>query len=115
MPDQSKQPNRFTEFPHISHEHLQIMMKCMSICASCAKMCINEGHKKTAVLCNECADVCALAIKLHSGDSEFNPDIMNLCSKVCARCAEECGEMDAEHCQQCSQICQECSESCANE
>jgi hypothetical protein len=112
MPYQTKNLSRFSEFPHVTHQHLDLMQTCMGICAACAKMCIEEGHSHTAVLCQECTDVCALAIKLHSSDSEFNQEVMNLCAHVCKRCAEECSEVNVEHCRQCSEICQECAEAC---
>lgn len=102
----------FPAFPHISHAHMQTLLKCYSICSSCARMCIEEGMKNTAVLCSDCADVCALAIKLHSNDSEFSEKIMRLCSDVCERCGNECAKNEMEHCQQCSEICKECAKAC---
>lgn len=104
--------NKFSSFPHVSHEHMDILMKCFSICSACSKMCIKENHAKTAILCADCADVCSLAIKLHSSDSEFSTQIFDLCSEVCARCAEECAKNSAKHCQECSEICQACSAAC---
>ncbi len=115
MTQPRKNLERFTEFPHVSHNHMHLMMVCFTICEACARMCINEGHKDTAALCMDCADVCALAIKLHSRDSEFNSDVMELCSKVCTRCAQACAQHQAEHCQQCSQICKECASACMGE
>ena len=73
---------------------------------------MNENMKETAILCSDCADVCALAIKLHSGDSEFSSQIFDLCAEVCSRCAEVCGKSRAGHCQQCSDICKKCADSC---
>lgn len=103
---------KYSAFPHVHHEHMQVMNNCFSICAACSAMCAKEGHKETAVLCSDCADVCALAIKLHSSDSEFNPKVMALCADVCARCAEACFKNKAEHCQQCAEICKECAKAC---
>jgi hypothetical protein len=103
---------KYTAFPHMQHGHMEIMLMCLSICSSCAKMCIEEGNKETANLCTDCADVCALAIKLHSRDSEFNQSVMDLCAQVCARCSEECAKMKAEHCRQCSEICKKCALAC---
>lgn len=109
----AKPGSKYSEFPHVTHDHMKIMMDCYSICAACARMCIDEGHKQTALLCSNCADVCALAIKLHSEDSEFNDKIMELCAYVCSRCASECGKMKGvKHCQQCAEICRECEKAC---
>ena len=106
--------NVYSEFPHVSHDHMKTMLNCFIICESCAKMCIDEGHKVTAKLCLDCADVCNLAIKLHSRDSEFNRKVMDLCADVCARCGEECAKNKAAHCQQCSEICFDCAEACSS-
>lgn len=108
----SMEQKKYSSFPHVYHEHMSILMKCFSICSACSKMCIKENHKKTAILCADCADICALAIKLHSNDSEFKDQVMDLCAAICSRCAEECGKMEAEHCLECSDICKRCAEAC---
>ncbi len=108
----SKTQSTYSAFPHAMHDHMLLLTQCMTICSSCAKMCIDKGHKPTAVLCGECADVCGLAIKAHSSDSEFNDEIMDLCTKVCTRCSEECKKQKVDHCQQCSEICQKCATAC---
>lgn len=105
--------SKYSEFPHVYHEHMKIMMDCYSICSACAKMCMDEHMEDTAKLCSDCADICGLAIKLHSSDSEFNLQFMLLCAQVCARCADACGKHKVEHCQQCSDICRKCSEACS--
>lgn len=104
--------NNFSCFPHISHEHMNILMKCFSVCSACSKMCMKENHEATAILCSDCADVCALAIKLHSSDSKFSRQIFDICAEVCKRCAEECAKNPAKHCQECSDICKKCSIVC---
>lgn len=104
--------NVFTAFPHVAHEHMLTLLKCYSICSSCARMCINENMKTTANLCMDCSDICGLAIKLHSSDSIFSDQIFDLCSDVCQKCAEECSKNDSEHCRQCAQICFECASAC---
>lgn len=109
------QLEKYSEFPHLSHPHMQVLLKCYSICSACAKMCMKERVPETAILCSDCADVCALAIKLHSGDSEFSSKIFALCSEICERCAESCGKMDSEHCKQCSEICKKCAEECGKD
>jgi hypothetical protein len=111
MKEQKSQMN-YSEFPHVSHDHMQTLLKCYSICSACAKMCIKESHPITAILCSDCADICGLTIKLHNGDSEFNHEMMKLCAHACKRCAEECAKHSSKHCQQCSQICYECSQAC---
>lgn len=103
---------QYSEFPHLSHQHMEILLRCFSACSACAKMCIEEGNRDTAILCNECADVCALTIKWHSADSSFTSKISEVCSEVCEQCSKACGSHHSEHCQQCSEICQECAKAC---
>ncbi len=103
----------YSQFPQTDSKEMHQMMECMSICAACAKKCMVEGHKKTAALCAECADVCALAIKSASCQSEFQHQIMDLCAQVCQRCADECSKMQADHCKECAEACRRCAESCS--
>lgn len=103
---------RYTEFPQTDTRQMHMMMECMSICAACSKKCIEEGHKKTAALCAECSDICGLAVKSSSCQSEFNHQILDLCAQVCRRCAEECQKMQAQHCQECAEVCRLCADAC---
>lgn len=103
---------KYSEFPHTSHEHMEILLQCFSVCSSCAKMCIEENHTDTAILCSECADICALTIKWHSADSVFTKKLSALCAEVCERCAEACKHHEAKHCQQCSELCHACAKAC---
>lgn len=104
---------KYTEFPQTDTRYMHAIMECMSICVACTKKCIEDGHKKMAALCAECADVCALAIKSASCQSEFNPQIMDLCSQICRHCANECQKMQAQHCQECAEACNLCAEACS--
>lgn len=106
---------KLSEFPHVSHEHMKTLQKCFSVCSSCAKMCIEERRPETAILCSECADICALTIKWHSADSNFTKKISQLCAEICTKCSEACGKHESPHCQQCSEVCYECSAACKND
>lgn len=105
--------NSDTEFPELNTHHMLMMFRCMGVCAACSKKCIEEGHKKTAALCGECADVCSLAIKAANGQFEFKKQIMELCEQVCKRCSEECKQMSAKHCQECAEVCKQCADACS--
>jgi hypothetical protein len=100
-------------FSHLNTDQIQNLLHCMAVCKSCAKMCIEEGHKKTASLCHECADVCDLAIKLKCCESQFADKILDLCSQMCKKCAEECERMHAQHCKECAEVCRDCSNTCS--
>ncbi len=111
MPHQRN--NESTEFPEAHTPHMQTMLECMSVCVACAKKCLEEGHKKTAAICAECADICSLAIKASSGHSNFETEIMELCSNACKKCADECKKMQVKHCQECAEVCKRCAEACS--
>lgn len=107
------QGKKNTEFPEAHSQHMQTMLECMSVCVACAKKCLEEGHKKTAAICAECADICSLAIKAASGHSNFETEIMELCANACKKCADECENMQVRHCQECSEVCKRCAEACS--
>lgn len=94
------------------NKHIIKLAECISVCSSCAKRCLQEGNIQASTLCSDCADVCTLAIKFHSRNSEFADEILNLASKICKRCSEECGKLKTEHAQHCSKVCRECTECC---
>jgi hypothetical protein len=95
-------------FPHTDTPEMQILMKCMSVCAACAKKCLDEGHKKTAALCSDCSNICALTIKARSSLSELQRPILELCIQACQHCADECNKMKVAHCQECAEVCRQC-------
>ena len=109
-----KEQKKNTEFPKVYNSAMQSMLECFSMCTACSKKCIEEQHKTTAAICEECADICSLAIKASSGESTFESDILKLCKTACLKCAEECKKMDAEHCQECAKVCQQCAEVCTS-
>jgi hypothetical protein len=109
----ANQGKKSSEFPEAHNPNVQAMQECMSVCVACAKKCLDEGYKKTAAVCADCADVCSLAIKATSGHSNFERDIMDLCATVCKSCAEECKKIQVKHCQECSDVCHHCAEACS--
>lgn len=104
--------HKTSAFPHAHHKHMEALQLCLTVCSSCAAMCLEEGRKETAKLCFDCADICSVTIQLHARDSVFNDALMKLCADACTRCGEACGKVQTEHCQQCSEVCKECAKSC---
>lgn len=41
---------KYSAFPHVNHQHMEVMLKCFSICSSCAKM--DSDH------CQQCSEIC---------------------------------------------------------
>ena len=104
--------NKYQSFAHVNTEQMQNLFHCMAICKSCVAYCVQEGCKKTAVLCNECAEACHLAIKFKCCDSEFCNQALKLCSDVCKKCAEACKKLEIPHCKECADMCNRCSVTC---
>lgn len=100
------------DFSVLNSEKMQILLNCMGACSACSKLCIEEGHKKTAILCEECSDICSLTAKLVAKNSEFADHMLEICARACKKCADACGKMDAPHCQECAETCWECAEAC---
>lgn len=103
-----QQSDSRSEFLHVNTPEMQILMKCMGVCAACAKMCLEGGHHKTAALCADCSDICSLTIKARSSQSELQRPILELCMQACQHCADECGKMKTACCQECADICRQC-------
>jgi hypothetical protein len=97
-----------SEFPHVNTPEMHILMKCLSICTACSKKCLEEGHKKTAALCADCADICSLTIKARSNWSDLQRPILELCIQACQRCADECVKMQTAYCLECASVCKQC-------
>jgi hypothetical protein len=105
--------DKYKSFSNLDTEQMHHLLACMIICESCANKCVQEGHKKTAKACKDCAEVCDLAIKLKCTDSNHANQTLKLCEDVCKQCATECNQMEAQHCKECAQICKRCSEMCS--
>lgn len=106
--------NNLKSFSNLKSDQIQNLMQCIAVCTACAHKCVQEGHKKTAVICHECAEVCDLALKLKCTGSEFSDQVLDLCADVCKKCAAECQKMQVQHCKECGDVCNTCSESCSS-
>lgn len=102
-----------SQFAHLETKEMHQLMECMIICRACAKKCTEEGNKYLAFLCQDCSEICDLAIKLKSSHSEYCHQILDLCAQVCRHCANECSRhTQSAHCQECAEACRHCAEAC---
>lgn len=90
-------------------------LACLLACEKCSTDCINEGRKLCALLCRDCADICALCARFEARNSNYHKDICALCAKTCKACAEECSKHAAHHvsCKECEEACNKCAAVCA--
>lgn len=102
-----------TQFPNTDTREMHRIMECMSICRNCARKCMEEGNKHLALLCLDCSEICDLAIKLKSYESEYCQQVLDLCTTACRSCANECSRMQSQHCQECAEVCRNCAEACS--
>lgn len=102
-----------TQFPNLDTREMHQLMECMSICKACAKKCTEEGNKHLACLCQDCADICDLAIKYKSCESDYCQQVLDLCAQICRQCANECSRMQSNYCKECGEACRHCAEACS--
>lgn len=105
--------SKYDCLPCTDNTTLQALAECIIKCNNCAKKCKEEGHKTTAALCSECAEICTITHKFISCNSEYSQELLTLCSKICQKCCEECCKVNTKHCQDCADACRRCCECCA--
>jgi len=90
---------------------------CAAQCTRCYDACNieknKENLKKCLMLDQDCADICRLTGQLYERNSESVDAFLNLCGKICERCAAECEKhADLEHCKKCADVCRKCAKMC---
>lgn len=95
---------------------------CAQACLSCADACIGEemvARLKQCIRLNlDCADVCDGTAKLASrrtgSDESLLRDMLEICARACAMCADECAKHadHHEHCRICASDCRDCQQAC---
>lgn len=95
---------------------IKALSQCVAACEFCATSCLDEPSVKDLTKCirldRDCADICSLAIKFLSRNSERATSIVELCVVLCAACAEECERHGHDHCIECAEACRHCEQSC---
>lgn len=97
-------------------ELIETLYNCAAACNHCADACLDEKDVKMMISCirtdRECAAICESTAKLLAQGSASASQLLKVCKDVCTRCADECGEHDADHCQKCADACRKCAEAC---
>jgi len=94
------------------------LMYASKMALSCADSCMAEGHGMVQCtrLCLDASDICEATSRLGARrtgeDQAILRELLELCARMCERCAAECEKHDHEHCRLCAQICRECAEDC---
>src|SRR5699024_985273 len=97
---------------HENNELIQKLSACLAACENCADACLSEENPKKMVTCirinRDCADICALTLRMISRGSKRATDVVNLCADFCKMCGDECENYEHDHCQKCAKVCREC-------
>jgi hypothetical protein len=104
-------------YMHSYHSVINILLECARACEHCSSKCLEEKNIIDLVHCiklnRECADICLLSSRFLERDSQFTNDILDVCSKVISRCAEECEKfIEYEHCKECFEACRKAEKAC---
>ena len=92
---------------------IEALEECIHACSHCASHDIREGNMvECALICLDCADICAATLKVMARHSTHHGDFAKLCAHICRECAAECNKHDHEHCKQCAAACEKCAAEC---
>lgn len=95
---------------------IQELINCATACENCASSCLNEADVTTMAPCikidRDCTEICSLVARLLMRGSDYAPELLGFCEKVCNLCAEECEKHAHEHCKKCAAACRQCAAAC---
>jgi hypothetical protein len=106
-----------------NHHPEQDFDECIEACEEalhytqrCAAADIREldpAMAQCALLCLDCADICAATLNVLARHSPHHGDFCAVCAHICRACAAECAKHDHDHCRQCKAACELCAVACA--
>lgn len=96
---------------------IDICLLCHKTCEEIIPYCLEKGgthaERKHIELLLTCSDICRTSAHSMMWHSEFKEKVCELCSDICAKCAEDCERMSADQTMRlCAEICRECEQSC---
>ncbi|MDJ0366510.1 four-helix bundle copper-binding protein [Hymenobacter sp. H14-R3] len=96
-----------------TQSQLDALHAAVTACEHCATACLQEADVRTLTRCialtRDCADVCALALRLVARDSAHAAPLLAAGAAICAACADACSQHAHLHCQQCAEACRRCA------
>ena len=103
----------------------EVLKDCLKACEMCAVICektfthcfglVSEGkkeHAKAAQAALDCADFCALSVKMMLRESQMMSASCGACAESCKKCGDECAQFDSEIMKKCVAACRECEKTC---
>ncbi len=70
---------------------------CAASCENCAEIAMLDGNEYCSMICQDCADVLNVNIKLQARHSPFSLEMNQLCTRIALACAEECRNLALEN------------------
>jgi len=110
--------------PKEGHAHhrdktTQALVNCLTECSLCMGHCaklVENGQKEhlmTMKLCDECAAVCFITLKMTASRTAALAAQAEACAKVCDVCGAACEKQpNDEMMKQCAQACRDCAKVC---
>ncbi|MBW3634850.1 MAG: four-helix bundle copper-binding protein [Armatimonadetes bacterium] len=97
-----------------SYSAIEALEECLHTCSDCASHDIRHGAEMAAcaLICLDCADICAATLKVMARHSVHHGDFARLAAHICRECAKECARHDHEHCKKCAAACEKCAAEC---
>lgn len=96
-----------------NQSQIEALSAAVAACDNCSTACLQEADVQAMSRCitlsRDCADVCALTLRLVARNSEYAASLLKECVQICIACADECGRHDNVHCQQCAEACRRCA------
>jgi hypothetical protein len=101
---------------------IEACYECSQACTACADACLSEENVAELIKCirlnEDCADVCAVAGRVASRQTEYDANVtrtvVQACAGTCRACGDECERHAAhhEHCRICAEACRRCEAAC---
>jgi hypothetical protein len=96
-----------------SYAAIEALEECVHACSDCASHDIREGNMvECALICLDCADICAATLKVMARHSAHHGDFAKLAAHICRECATQCSRHDHEHCKRCAVACETAATEC---
>ena len=90
-----------------SAQRIQAYSVCLLACEACIADCIRHGYKNCLLLCRECAELCAMGVRLEAQHAQSSVLFHDMCKRICSMCSDECSMYSYLHsnCQECMMAC----------
>ncbi|AWM31720.1 four-helix bundle copper-binding protein [Hymenobacter nivis] len=92
---------------------LDALNAAVAACENCATAYLQEDDVQALTRCialtHDCADVCALTLRLVARNSAYAAHLHTTRAEICAACADEFSQHEHLHCQQCAKACRRCA------